>query len=64
MTMTTSHEPGRARWLLVGGVLGAMVLASVFWVGGALTSDDAGTEMDQTAPTDMPGMAMSMKLKP
>lgn len=58
MTTTTSREPGRARWLMAGAVLGAMVLGSVLWVVGTLTGDDAGTEMGEAAPMAMPGMDM------
>lgn len=62
MTTTTSRELGRARWLMVGAVLGALVLASLLWVRGALTSDDAGTEIGPAAPMDMPGMAMGTEM--
>ena len=58
MTTTTSREPGRARWLMVGAVLGAMVLAAVLWVGGTFTEDEAGMAKGQAAPMDMPGMEM------
>ena len=36
MTTTTSREPGRARWLTAGAVLGAVAVASVLWVSGTL----------------------------
>ena len=58
MTATTSSGPGRARWLMVGAALGAMVLATVLWIGGTFTGDHASMEMDQTPPMDMPGMDM------
>ena len=61
MTTTTSREPGRARWVMVGAVLGATVLALVLWIGGTWTRDDATMEVGET-PMDMPGSATGTEM--
>lgn len=43
---------------MAGAVLGAVALASVLWVRGTFTGDDASMAMSQTAPSEMPGMEM------
>lgn len=63
MSTTQTTGAARARWLLTGTVLGALLFAAALWLRGALAPDATAMEgMDMGDPAaaemDMPGMDM------
>lgn len=62
MNATTVHDTGRVRWLTIGAVLGALILALVLWARSALIGGEMEMDMamDETAAMAMPGINTGM----